>query len=715
VSFLCENNPMMRSLTCCLLALVSGSFVWGQQPENLQRIPRQIQATTGIIQGVALTEGGLGLSGASILLKNRTTGAETHKFATGDGVFLVPDLVPGTYDITITRPGYGKVEINDIDLKAGDVKIVGATAAYDPSSGPEPIRAVVNQGGRIPVVANEGPDSSYRDLARPRELESVGADVRPEEPLAAEEDVFKRVPNRWQLEYPRYRRYPGHEGEIQYMSGRRLDPYNRNKLKGDYPLFGSTFLNLTVTSDTFATGRKIPLPSNLGSSRSDSEEFFGHFGQFAIVENVAISTTLFHGDAAFKPIDWQIKFTPEFNFNYAAVRENGILNIDVRQGPTRYDQHVGLQEAFVEVKMKDLSSEYDFVSARAGIQNFNSDFRGLIFYDQEPGLRIFGNFDNNKYQYNLAAFAMLEKDTNSGLNSFDYRNRNVFIANVYRQDFYKKGYTIQASFHYDKDDATLRYDNNNFLVRPLPVGAVKPHAIRSYYYGLTGDGHVGKINVSHAFYQVLGHDTLNPVSGKAMDINAQMAALELSMDRNWIRYRVSGYWASGENNPRDPKNTTAHGFDSILDSPNFNGGIFSFWNREGLRLLGTLTGLESGDSLNASLRSSKSQGQANFVNPGIFLYNAGADLDLTPKLRLVLNQNFIRFHHTAPLEVLLFQKPIRAGVGSDSGIGIKYRPKLSDNISFTSGFNTFIPFQGFKDISTGRTLYSLFTNVRFQF
>jgi hypothetical protein len=49
------------------------------------------------------------------------------------------------------------------------------------------------------------------------------------------------------------------------------------------------------------------------------------------------------------------------------------------------------------------------------------------------------------------------------------------------------------------------------------------------------------------------------------------------------------------------------------------------------------------------------------------------------------------------------------------GIGIKYRPKLSDNITVTGGFNTFFPFQGFSDISTSKTLYSLFTNVRFQF
>jgi hypothetical protein len=307
---------------------------------------------------------------------------------------------------------------------------------------------------------------------------------------------------------------------------------------------------------------------------------------------------------------------------------------------------------------------------------------------------------------------MLEKDSNSGLNTFTYRNQQVFIANVYRQDFFKPGYTIQASFHYDKDDASFEFDTNHFLERPAPIGAVKPHAIRAYYYGLTGDGHIGRINITHAFYQVLGHDSLNPIAGKRTDINAQMAAAEVSIDKDWIRYRVSGFYSSGDKNPRDG---TARGFDAIFDDSNFAGGFFSFWNREGIRLTSTGVGLVQGGSLIPSLRSSKIEGQANFVNPGIALINAGADVDITPKLRGFLNVNFIRFVHTEPLELLLFQNNIHAGVGADSGIGVSYRPPLSENIVITGVVNGFVPFQGFRDIYTGQTLFSVAGNVRFRF
>lgn len=663
-----------------------------------QRLPRQVPTATAAVQGVIRTETGLGLSGARVVLREQSGGSQVEVITPGDGVFRLPELTPGTYQIAVTRDGFQALVTSGLRLQAGAVTVLDLTLSAIPATVVPPPR---------PEETNTAP---YRDF-RPRPSAAELAPA-PSEPLPEDSKIFTPVPNRWQYEFPKYRRYSGN-GEIQYVEGSRFDPFNRNKAKGDYPIFGNrTFLNLTVTSDTFLTKRELPVPSGLGSADPNSSDFFGNFGQFAMVENVAVSATLFRGDTAFRPIDWQVRFTPEFNFNYLAAQENGIVNIDVRKGTTRYDQHAGLQEAFVEARLKNLSNDYDFVSARAGIQSFNSDFRGFIFFDQEPGLRLFGNLKSNRYQYNVAAFTMLEKDTNSGLNSFEYRRQQVYVANLYRQDFIKPGYTIQVSFHYDKDDATKQFDQNHFLVRPAPIGAVKPHAIRAYYYGLTGDGHIGRINVNHAFYQVLGHDTLNPIARHRVDINAQMAAVELSLDKDWLRYRVSFFWSSGDDNPRD---RTAHGFDSIFDSPDFAGGIFSFWNREGVRLLGSGVGLVGGDSLVPSLRSSKIEGQANFVNPGLFIYNAGVDADVLPKLRAFGNLNFIRFQHTEPLELLLFQKPIDAGVGADLGIGVKYRPLLSDNISITAGFNTFFPFQGFQQISTGRTLYSLFTNVRFQF
>jgi hypothetical protein len=347
----------------------------------------------------------------------------------------------------------------------------------------------------------------------------------------------------------------------------------------------------------------------------------------------------------------------------------------------------------VESKLADLSADYDFLSVRAGSQPFLSDFRGFIFSDVNRGVRLFGTRLSNRDQFNLVYFQQLEKDTNSFLNSFHDRHQGVLVANYYRQDFIWPGYTAQVSVHYDHDSPTFKFDNNSFLVRPDPVGVFKPHTIDVAYLGWAGEGHINRINVSHAFYWALGYDTLNPMANQAQDINAQMAALELSLDRDWARFRTSFFWASGDENPN---NKHATGFDAILDNPNFAGGDFSYWQRQTIRLFGV--NLTNRQSLLPDLRSSKFQGQVNFVNPGLYLLNAGVDFDVTPKFRLINNANLLWFDSTNVLKQFLFQSHINQYIGADLSTGFEYRPLLNNNIILRMGVSTLLPGAGFKDL-----------------
>lgn len=674
-----------------------------------QRIPRQTFSKAAAIVGIVATREGLGIGGVAVVLQNLTSGRSFPQTTNGDGSFRYLNLTPGRYQIEATHDGFLPLVQGVINLSDGDVFPLMLT--MKPATTPDGVRTIPRLPGLGPAPP-ESPqppatESTYRNLP----AEAPVSESKPLPPVPSDDQVFESVPNRWNYDFPDYHRYPNFE--VPYVSGHAFDPFDRNKLKGDEPIIGNrTFLDITVTSDTFVDGRRLPTPSGVSAASPGEYQFFGRFGQFFLDQDFGFSFDLFHGDTSFRPADWRIQVTPVVDVNYLATQENGIVNFDPRKGTTRLDSHLGLQEGFAEVKLKDLSDQYDFISLRAGIQSFTSDFRGFIFSDQEPGVRIFGNLDSNRYQFNLAYFAMLEKDTNSGLNTMAYRNQQVMIANIYRQDFIKPGYTIEASFHYDKDDPSFQYDTDNFLVRPAPIGDVVPHSVRAYYYGLAGDGHFGKLNLTHAFYQVLGTDKFNEIAGRPVDINAQMAAVELSLDKDWLRYRLSFFYASGDKDPRDG---TATGFDTVFDNPNFAGGFFSFWDREGIRLTSTGVGLVSPDSLVPDLRTSKIEGQANFVNPGLFLYNGGVDIDITPKLRAFVNLNLLRFAHTDPLELLLFQSNIHAGIGADSGIGFSYRPPLSENMVITGGVDALVPFQGLRDISTNRVLLAVFTNVRFKF
>jgi hypothetical protein len=547
-------------------------------------------------------------------------------------------------------------------------------------------------------------------------------------------------PDRWRVGFVPWRRYTSGSIEQPYETHepKLWHPYEQSVLKGDVPIIGDDiFLNLTAATQTEVEFRRVPVASGVSAATPGAAEFYGESEQIGLQNNIAFSALLFRGETAFKPVEWAVKIQPVYNINYLEARETGVVSPDPRGvlgggqpntpppfnggiihpsdlddflngliGPaaasyrgtrstTRRRDYLALQEYFVELHLGDLSDNYDFYALKIGNQVFNSDFRGFVFNDINLGARVFGSWRNNRYQYNLALFDQREKDTNSELNTFDDRDQRVLVANFYWQDFLWKGYTAQWSFHANWDEAGIHYDKNGNIVRPAPIGTVRPHDVQAYYLGWAGDGHIGRFNLSHAFYQVFGRDDFNGLAGRPVDLNAQMAALELSYDQDWIRYKLSAFFASGDG---DTEDGTARGFDTILDNPNFTGGPFSWWVRQGFNLGGTAVNLKPRGSLVPNLRTSKTQGQANFVNPGVFLVGVGTDLEVTPELRAFVNANYIRFVNTDPIQTALLTAKVDEEFGWDLSLGVQWRPLLTDNIIVSAGFGVLLPGQGFKDI-----------------
>jgi hypothetical protein len=543
------------------------------------------------------------------------------------------------------------------------------------------------------------------------------------------------IPNRWKIfPSPPWRRYDDKHLDAIYASSRYWDPFNRNTIKGDFPIHErKLFFSFTGTSDTTFETRRIPLPSGASAADPGEYDFFGRGEQYIEQQNFRFSLDLFHGAAGFKPVDWEIRVTPEFNINHVHTQENGVINIDVTRGLDRTDSNVGMQELFFEKRLWADKAYFDFASVRAGIQRFTSDFRGLIFSDEQPGARLLGTFHNNILQANLVYFNMLEKDTNSGLNRWRLRQQQVYIANAYWSDFLTKGYTLNFSALYNHDQPSFFIDKNGFLVRPAPVGMPVPHKISAGYVGITGDGHIKRFNVNNSFYQAFGRDTENPIAAAPQHINAQLATFELGYDKDWMEFKTSVFYASGDKNINDGH---ANGFDAIVPNQQFAGGGFlgnpsladrgllnnsfagggtNFLNREPLPLSGTGLLLFGPNSLLPNMRPGLFEGQANFVNPGILLFNGAFNAKITPKIRTIVNVNWAKFNRTEVLEAVLFQSNIHHAIGLDTGIGVQYRPLLNDNITVTGGVGTLVPGQGFKDIYGGKTLFSAFVNLRMVF
>jgi hypothetical protein len=580
-----------------------------------------------------------------------------------------------------------------------DGLVGGAEEIPTPLPDPEPT-VLGDPYGNVYDFAGQRPvaDPLLRYPTYPTAGFSGASSVLPSE--RQESSHFVPMEDRWRIGLPPWDRYDrGHPrlDDYPFAPGNIFNPYTQNLLKEDYPIIGQhTFFDLRAASRTITNFRQVPTPDTPFESTPTpgQEDFFGNPNGFLFLQYYSIAMELNHGDKTFKPNDWRIRVVPVINQNYLEVYEYGVVRPDVAEGRRRYRGFATIEEWFLELKLADLSSSYDFVSIRGGSQPFTSDFRGFIFSDLNRAIRIFGTRLANRDQFNLIVFDQREKDTNSFLNSFDSRGQDIVIANYYRQDFIWPGHTAQASFHYDYDQKSLHYDQNGFLVRPDPVGLAQPHEVNACYVGMATDGHINELNVTSAFYYAFGHDTLNPQALQPVDIGATMAALELSYSPDWIRFRSSVFFASGDNDINDGQ---GGGFDGIIDNTQFAGGEFSFWVRQQIKLLGT--NLKNLLSIYPDLRATnKWQSQANFVNPGLQLYNAGVDFELTPRTRLVTNCNFLFFDTTNVLESFVFQDNISKSIGTDLSLGVESRPLLNNNWIFRAGVSSLLVGDGFRDL-----------------
>ncbi|SLN57230.1 hypothetical protein OCH7691_02494 [Oceanibacterium hippocampi] len=513
------------------------------------------------------------------------------------------------------------------------------------------------------------------------------------------------VPDRWRLI------------ESLGVTERWWDPYNQNTLKGDKPIFDDWFVNVLLISDTIVEPRAFPIPFVPNTTQKpDSNDPFGEINSLVFNQNIIASLSIIKGDTAYKPPDYEFRLTPVFNYNYVEVEERGVLRADPRKGRTRADNFIGLQEAFVDYHIRNVSDRYDFDSIRVGIQPIQADFRGFLFQDQQLGVRLFGTRNNNIYQYNLAWFRRLEKDTNSGLNDVTElpRDDDVFMANLYWQDFPALGFVSQvtAVYNRNREGSDFFYDKNDFLARPASFGDERGHDYDVVYLGYNGDGHFGRFNLTTSAYVALGQDQHNQLSGEDnSDIRAFFVAAEPSVDFSWVRLRGSFLYASGDDDPFDD---TEEGFDAIFENPQFAGADTSYWIRQAVPLIGGGGVILSGrNALLPSLRSSKEQGQSNFNNPGLLLLGMGADFDITPEIRLSTNANHLSFATTETLEVVRNQGGISRDIGWDLSAALIWRPMFTQNVVLRASGAMLYAGDGFQELydTDDRFFYSVLLNL----
>lgn len=514
---------------------------------------------------------------------------------------------------------------------------------------------------------------------------------------------FAAIPDRWRI-----------VNAVGYPE-KLWDPYSGNNvLKGDRPAFGDDwFFALTLISDSTFEDRDIPTPVGIATSPSPGQlDVLGTPDQTAFTQNLLLEAVLYKGETVFKPPDYELRFLPVFNFTRIEIEEQGALFANPRLGTERDDNFIGIQGLFLDKHLRNVSDRYDFDSLRIGIQPITADFRGFLFQDSPAGIRLFGTRDNNRWQYNLGWFRRLEKDTNSGLNdiSADLRDNDVYLFNLYRQDFPVLGFTSQVAVVHNRNTETDSFiDANGFLQRPTALGIQQNREYDVTYFGYNGDGHIGPWNLTASAYLAIGDETPATFADLDSDISAAFIALEVSRDVDWVRLRGSFIYGSGDDDPYDDKST---GFDAVFENPLIAGADTSFWIRQAIPLIGGgRATLSSANGVLNSLRPSKGLGQSNFTNPGLLLLGVGADFEVTPKIRASLNINQLWFDDTAVLEAARNQGPIDENIGQDVSLSITYRPFTSQNIVLRVAASALLPGDGYEDLYGSDTPYSVLANL----
>ena len=599
-----------------------------------------------------------------------------------------------------------------------------AQAAQPSLPMPEPTTAP--EGEELPPGSNaddpllEGrrrPGVEQRNLPDPVTQNNPGA-VRAPPPEAFPLDQIP-VPDRWRLIQT-----------LGIVKERWFDPYNQNTYKGDRPICIPTeeeqerrkreglpkcrtpkflglegddwFFVVNAISDTVLEPRTFPIPVGVQTTNNpDSNDVFGKNDSLVFAQTFIVGAALIKGSTAYKPPDVEYRLTLAYQANYVDLSERRVLFVEPSKGTDRLDTFLGVQELFIDYHIRNVSDRFDFDSVRVGIQPFQFDFRGFLFQDQQLGIRFFGDRDNNRYQYNLAGIWRVEKDTNSGLNDITQEPRDDWIlhANLFRQDFPVVGLTSMASITYNinRERGQIEVDHNGFPVRPALLGNLRARDYDVVYLGYGADGRIGKLNISAQAYGAFGSDRKNIFTGKNATIASYFFAVEPSIDFDYVRVRGAGLFASGDG---DPFNNTQGAFDAIFENPIIAGADTSYWIRQTIPFAGggRAVGLNGRNGILNSLRSSKEQGQSNFVNPGVILLGAGADFDLTPEFRISANLNHLWFHKTDTLEALRVEGSIPHDIGFDYSLAAIWRPKFTQNIVFRASAAVLEPGRGFRDL-----------------
>ena len=427
---------------------------------------------------------------------------------------------------------------------------------------------------------------------------------------------FVPISDRWRLGLPNWNRYE-RPIEAPYVTGKWWDPYNQNVIKGDFPIFGQNiFMNLSAINDTLFEARRIPTASSVSAADPDSADVFGGGDQLFLSQNFILSFELFKGDTAFRPRDWAFRLTGVYNFNYLTTKENGAVNIDVREGIARDEDSPACRSSSSSTTSAISRPNYDFLSTRAGDPGVHQRLPGLHLHRQQPRRPV---VRQPGLQPRAVQRRVLPAAGEGHEQRAQYPVRHARPARRHRQLLppglpHPRLHGSRAASTTCTTRAATTSTRTGSSCGPAVVGTPPIHTIDAVYLGLTGDGHIGPVQRDPRLLPGARPRHRTTPSRQAATISTPRWPRSSS---RWTSTgcgpKFSFFWASGDDKPHDGR---GRGFDSILDNPNFAGGGFSYWVRQGIGLPTSGLELTGRQQPSAGAAQQQDRGAAELHQPG---------------------------------------------------------------------------------------------------
>ena len=93
------------------------------------------------------------MANATLTIKNVATGVQRNSTTSSNGVYAVPNLIPGTYEITVTFAGLATATVQGVGLLAGEQREVNVTMKLGSAS--EEVRVVSSEISDVQLASSE--------------------------------------------------------------------------------------------------------------------------------------------------------------------------------------------------------------------------------------------------------------------------------------------------------------------------------------------------------------------------------------------------------------------------------------------------------------------------------------------------------------------------------------------------------------------------------